>query len=181
MKNQLQRFTNYAMTLGSLLLFWGCKTSAQKLTVSPIYAQHTRIEGETESNRPYQRSGYEEITPRYSPAITLLDKKKNSLKLRIQGNISSAGLRIAKIKKIRFEEEMNGDILLLKYTAEIHKIPGKEANLIRGYNYVKEIDYNLPQGFKSIKVALYEERRSNAVVEQPKLVFEDVFNIVETD
>lgn len=169
------------MTLGSLLLFVGCKTNAQKLTISPIYAEHKRIDAETESNKPYQRSGYEEITPRYSPAIALIDKKKNSLKFRIQGNISSAGLRIAKVRKIRFEEENNGDVLSLKYTVEIQKIPGKEGSLIRGYNYEKEVDYSLPVGFKTVKVALYEERRSNEVVEPPKLVFEDVLDFVETD
>jgi len=65
-----------------------------------------------------------------TPAITLLSTDLNRLKFHIESNISSAGLNINKVRKIRFEEgKVNGESITLKYIVEIQKIAGKKVLL----------------------------------------------------
>lgn len=151
-----------------------CKTQDQKLQISPIYAEPKKlITASSEDGKEYLITSLTEVTQRLQPLIAIVSQNKEKLKLHIQGNISSAGLSIQKIRKIRFEEtKSEEDSITLKYMVEIKKIPGKESANIRGYNYEQEMNYEIPKGIKYVKLELYEDYAGNRVTEHPKLVFE---------
>lgn len=154
-----------------------CKTQDQKLQISPIYAEPKKlINASSEDGKEYLITSLTEVTQRLQALIAIVSQNKEKLKLHIQGNISSAGLSIQKVRKIRFEEtKLEDNSISLKYMVEIKKIPGKESANIRGYNYEQEMNYEIPKGVKYIKLELYEDYIGNHVTEHPKLVFEKNF------
>ena len=109
--------------------------------------------------------------------VFLLSKNTETLKFRIQGNISSGGHTINKIRKIRFEKgEQNGNCITLRYYTEIEKIPGKENANVLGYNYAKEETYIIPHDIKIIRIELYENRINDTSDKNPKLIAQQTFN-----
>ncbi|MGJ1366072.1 hypothetical protein [Sphingobacterium spiritivorum] len=107
----------------------------------------------------------------------MTSKNAEILKFRIQGNISSGGLNINKIRKIRFEKgQQNGNNITLRYFAEVKMIPGKEGSDVVGYNYTKDETYKIPGDVKIIKIELYEDRIKNTSGTTPKLIAEQTFN-----
>lgn len=164
--------------LTSLLTLWGCKNNAQKLQISTIYSEPKRVEREVpETASIHTFTNHKEITDRLDPGIFMISKNTELLKFRIQGNISSGGHTINKVRKIRFEKgEQNGNTITLRYYTEIKRYPGKESANIQGYNYTKEESYKLPENIKVIRVELYEDRINGTTDAGPQLIAQKVFN-----
>lgn len=165
------------MILTSFLTLFGCKTDAQKLQISTIYTEPARVTREvpgTDSTHTFATQ--KEIVERLDPRISMLFKNTESLQFRIQGNISSGGHSINQIRKIRFEKGAQvGNSITLRYFVEIKKKPGKESANVRGYNYVKDENYQIPKDVKIINVELYEHH-INTSETKPKLIAQQTFN-----
>lgn len=100
-----------------------------------------------------------EVTERLKPVIFMLSKNAETLQFRIQGNISSGGHTINKLRKLRLEKgKQNGNTITLKYYIEIKKISGKESVYVLGYNYTKDETYKIPNDVKVIRIELYEDQ-----------------------
>ncbi|MGJ1261906.1 hypothetical protein [Sphingobacterium spiritivorum] len=168
----------YYIILASFLVLSGCKTNAQKLNVTTIYSETDRVTKEVpETGAVHTYTTRKEVTKRLNPMIVMTSKNAEILKFRIQGNISSGGLNINKIRKIRFEKgQQNGNNITLRYFAEVKKIPGKEGSDVVGYNYTKDETYKIPGDVKIIKIELYEDRIKNTSGTTPKLIAEQTFN-----
>lgn len=168
----------YFMVLTSFLVLSGCKTDAQKVKISAIYAEPKRITKEIpETGVAHAYTTHKEATERLDPKIFMLSKNAETLKFRIQGNISSAGHTINQVRKIRFEKgEQNGNTITLRYYTEVKRIPGKESANIRGYNYTKDEVYRIPADVKIIKIELYEEHINDSSDIKPKLIAQQTFN-----
>ncbi|EFK56690.1 hypothetical protein ACFU8T_09140 [Sphingobacterium spiritivorum] len=168
----------YCIILASFLVLSGCKTNAQKLNVTTIYSETDRVTKEVpETGAVHTYTTRKEVTKRLNPMIVMTSKNAEILKFRIQGNISSGGLNINKIRKIRFEKgQQNGNNITLRYFAEVKKIPGKEGSDVVGYNYTKDETYKIPGDVKIIKIELYEDRIKNTSGTTPKLIAEQTFN-----
>lgn len=168
----------YCIILASFLVLSGCKTNAQKLQVTTIYSETDRVTKEVpETGAVHTYTTRKEVTKRLNPMIVMTSKNAEILKFRIQGNISSGGLNINKIRKIRFEKgQQNGNNITLRYFAEVKKIPGKEGSDVVGYNYTKDETYKIPGDVKIIKIELYEDRIKNTSGTTPKLIAEQTFN-----
>ncbi|WP_236900572.1 hypothetical protein [Elizabethkingia ursingii] len=169
----------YLIILTSFLAVSGCKTDAQKLKISAIYTQPKKVTREvTGTDSKHTFTTRTEATERLSPMIVMISKNAEILKFRIQGNISSGGLNIHQVRKIRFEKgEQNGNSMTLRYYVEIKKIPGKEGSDVVGYNYTKDETYKIPNDVKIIKIELYEDRIKNISDTTPKLIAEQTFNL----
>lgn len=165
------------MILISFLALLSCNTNAQKLNITTIYSEPKRSTREVpETGAVHHYTTRKEVTERFSPMIVMISKNAEILKFRIQGNISSGGHNINRIKKIRFEKgEQNGNSMTLRYYVEIKKIPGKESADVTGYNYTKDETYKIQKDVKIIKIELYEEQ-TNASGRIPKLIAEQTFN-----
>ncbi|WP_407481311.1 hypothetical protein [Elizabethkingia meningoseptica] len=166
------------MIVTSFLTLFGCNTNAQKLNVTTIYSEPKRSTREVpETGGIHNYTARKEVTERFSPMIVMISKNAEILKFRIQGNISSGGHNINRIKKIRFEKgEQNGNSMTLKYYVEIKRIPGKESADVTGYNYSKDESFKIPNDIKIIKIELYEEQTNDTSGRIPKLIAEQTFN-----
>lgn len=166
------------MILASFLTLFGCETNAQKLNVTAIYSEPNQVTREVpETGAVHNYTTRKEVTKRLNPMIFLISKNAEILKFRIQGNISSGGLNINQVRKIRFEKgEQNSNSMTLRYYVEIKKIPGKEGSDVVGYNYTKDEIYKIPSDVKIIKIELYEDRIKNISDTTPKLIAEQTFN-----
>ncbi|MDV4031665.1 hypothetical protein CMT49_06095 [Elizabethkingia anophelis] len=166
------------MILASFLILFGCEANAQKLNVTTIYSEPDRVTKEVpETGAVHTYTTRKEATKRLNPMIVMTSKNAEILKFRIQGNISSGGLNINQIRKIRFEKgEQNGNSMTLRYYAEIKKIPGKEGADVAGYNYTKDETYKIPNDVKIIKIELYEDQIKDTSGTTPKLIVEQTFN-----
>ncbi|SHF73867.1 hypothetical protein [Chryseobacterium vrystaatense] len=164
----------------SFLALFGCKTSAQKMQITAIYSQPNRVTREVpETGATHTYTTNKEVTERFSPVIFMLSKNAETLKFRIQGNISSGGHTINQVRKLRLEKgEQNGNTITLKYYMEIKKIPGKESADIKGYNYTKDETYKIPVDIKIIRIELYEDRMNDTAGTTPKLIAEKTFTII---
>ncbi len=164
-----------------LWMLSGCVSHENSLHITVIEGSPKRIVKENEMHQKQHYNTYNDNAERLIPAIKILSKEHNSLKLSIQGNISSAGLSINKVKKVRLEEgKLVENRITLKYIVEIEKIPGKESANIRGYNYEQAVNYNLSKGVQYVKVQLYENYTESHFAERQTLVFEETFNITES-
>ncbi|WP_185145652.1 hypothetical protein [Empedobacter tilapiae] len=68
----------------------------------------------------------------------------------------------------------------MKFYVEIVNIAGKEGATIKGYNYSKEENYNIPKDVKVINIELYEDRlsqRTGSKHPKLKLVAQQIFDI----
>ncbi|MCL1637216.1 hypothetical protein OZ664_06015 [Elizabethkingia sp. HX WHF] len=166
------------MILASFLTLFSCETNAQKLNITTIYSEPNRVTREVpETGGKHTYTTRKEATERLNPMIFMISKNAEILKFRIQGNISSGGLNINKIRKIRFEKgEHKGNSITLRYYAEVKKIPGKEGSDVVGYNYTKDETYKIPGDVKIIKIELYEDRIKDTFGTTPKLIAEKTFN-----
>lgn len=138
---------------------FGC-ASHNKLKVETILVKpFTSTSLDKETGRRINTSSYIPLTSVLEPAILFQSNYNNQLSFRIQGNITSGGLSIQNVKRIRFKQgEKSGNHITIKYFVEIIHIGGKEGNNVRGYNYTKDIIYKIPEDVKFIKVELYEDR-----------------------
>lgn len=164
--------------LTSLLTLLGCKNNAQKLQISTIYSEPKRVEREVpETGSIHTFTTHKEVTDRLDPGVFMISKNAGLLKFRVQGNISSGGHTINKVKKIRFEKgEQNGNTITLRYYTEIKRYPGKESGNVKGYNYTKDETYKLPDNIKIIRIELYEDRINVTSDTGPQLIAEKTFN-----
>ncbi|MGN7864077.1 hypothetical protein [Chryseobacterium sp. 22458] len=165
--------------LTSFLALLSCRNNAQKLQVSTIYTEPQRITKEVEeTGTTHTYSTRKEVTGRLEPGIVMISKTKEILTFRIQGNISSGGLTINKVKNLRFEKgEQNGNTLTLRYYVEIKKYPGKESAGVHGYNYMKNETYRLPDDVKILKIELYEDRINDTSNIKQKRIAQQIFNL----
>lgn len=168
----------YFVILTSFLALLGCKSNVQKLQISNIYAKPKRVSREipgTATTHTYTTQM--EVTERFVPLIYMLSKNAEVLKFRIQGNISSSGHAINQIRKIRFEKgENKGNSIKLRYYVEIKKYPGKESADVKGYNFIKDEIYIIPNDVKLIHIELYEDHINDTSAKNPKLIAEQTFN-----
>ena len=166
------------MILASFSTLFGCKSNVQKLQISTIYAEPKRVTREVpETSATHTFTTQKEATERLNPLVFLLSKNTETLRFGIQGNISSGGHTVNKIRKIRFEKgEQNGNSITLRYYTEIEKIPGKESANVLGYNYAKEETYIIPHDIKIIRIELYENRINDTSDKSPKLIAQQTFN-----
>lgn len=166
------------MMLTSFLALFGCKTNAQKMQVTTIYSEPKRVTREVpETGTTHIYTTSKEVTERLNPMIFMLTKNAETLKFRIQGNISSGGHNINQVRKLRFEKgEQNGNTITLRYYVEIKKIPGKESDHVKGYNYTKDETYQITNDVKIIKIELYEDRISDSTDTKLKLIAQQIFN-----
>ncbi|WP_291117018.1 hypothetical protein [Empedobacter sp. UBA7248] len=166
-----------------LMLFPFLSCSAQnKLKIETILAAPARVTAQnTETGIIYSQSRYVTQTARLEHAILMQNQSDNKLIFQLQGNISSGGLSINKVKKIRFEKaEPIGDSITLKYFLEIVNIAGKEGATVQGYNYSKMQSHTIPKNAKVIKIELYEDRitqRTGSKLPKLKLVAEKSFDL----
>ena len=146
-----------------LLSLAGCAPKSS-LKIETVLAKSDRnAVKDTATGKITYRNTYVPITPELEPKIKMISKNGNKLTLQLQGNISSGGLRISKVKTLRMEQDQKyGNSITLKYIVEIITIPGKEGSNVQGYNYIKNVQYDIPNDVKVIKVELYEERLKNA-------------------
>ncbi|WP_260255410.1 hypothetical protein [Elizabethkingia anophelis] len=167
------------MILASFLILFGCEANAQKLNVTTVYSEPNRVTREfPETGGKHTYTTRKEVTERLNPMIVMTSKNAETLKFRIQGNISSGGLNINKIRKIRLEEAaQNGNSLTLRYYVEVKKIPGKESSDVVGYNYTKDEIYKIPNDVKIIKIELYENQIKDTSATTPKLIAEQTFDL----
>lgn len=168
----------YLVILTSFLALSGCKTDAQKLHVSAIYSEAQRVTKDVPgTNSIHTFTTRKTVTERLDPMIFMLSKNKETLKFRIQGNISSGGYTINQVRKIRFENgEQKGNSIMLKYYVEIRKKSGKESADVQGYNYTKDETYKIPDNVKIIKIELYEDRINDQSTANPNLIAQQTFN-----
>ena len=139
--------------------FFSC-SAQKKLQIETILKQTTRVTSQdVETGRVFNRTTSFLKTKRLDPMIVMQAQNENKLTFLLQGSISSGGLSINNVKKIRFEKEVqSGDTLTLKYIVEIKRIPGKESANVAGYNFTKEESYKIPEDAKIIRIELYHER-----------------------
>lgn len=161
------------------LNFFSC-SAQKKLHTETIFAKLARVTSkDVKTGRVFPNDTYIPITKRLEPEIILKNKDKNKLTFSLQGNISTGGHAINRIKKIRFEKGVqSGDTLTLKYFVEIKQIPGKESANIRGYNYTKQETYKVPKDVKVIDIELYEDHTLKGInykKEKLKLVAQQTF------
>jgi len=168
----------YLMILTSFLTLLGCKTNAQKLQIFSIYAEPRQATREVpETGKVHTYTTRMEITERLNPMIFMISKNRETLKFRIQGNISSSGHRIQQVRKIRIEKgEKNGHSITLRYYVEVKRKSGKESADVLGYNYSKDETYKIPDAIKIIRIELYEDRINDTSAKNPKLIAERTFN-----
>ncbi|WP_407488173.1 hypothetical protein [Elizabethkingia anophelis] len=167
------------MILASFLILFGCEANAQKLNVTTIYSEPNRVTREVpETSGKHTYTTRKEVTERLNPMIVMTSKNAEILKFRIQGNISSGGLNINKIRKTRLEKvTQNGNSMTLRYYVEIKKIPGKEGSDVVGYNYTKDETYKIPNDVKIIKIELYENQIKDTSATTPKLIAKQTFDL----
>lgn len=154
-----------------LIPFLNC-SAQQKLKIETILVEPSRVIKENpETGKMIQHTTFVPVTASLEPKISVQRKEANTLTFLLQGNISSAGHSINRVKRIRFESaEQVGDSLTLKYYVEIKHIPGKEGGNVRGYNYTKVENYTLPKAVKQVYIELYEHRINlHSASKQPKL------------
>nr|WP_283162271.1 hypothetical protein [Elizabethkingia ursingii] len=166
------------MILTSFLALFGCETNAQNLNITTIYSEPKRSTREVpETGAVHNYTTRKEVTERLSPMIVMTSKNAEIVKFRIQGNISSGGLNINQVRKIRFiKGEQKGNSMTLRYYVEIKEVSGKEGSDVVGYNYTKDETYKIPNDVKIIKIELYEERIKDTSGRNPKLITEKTFN-----
>ncbi len=152
-----------------LCSLFSCK-GAKSISIEPILASPKRIPVEhPETGRTSYRNTYVAHTPRCPADIQVLGYSGNQILLRIQGNISSSGFHKQKLHQISLHDNIIGDTLVLKYTINLKRIPGKASAHIQGYNYVTEKKYTVPKAIKKIQIELLEELiNSNASAAHPK-------------
>ncbi|MFD2556069.1 hypothetical protein ACFSQW_16875 [Sphingobacterium tabacisoli] len=169
------------MLASVFIMLASCKIQDQKLQISPIYAKPKKlIKSSSEDGKAHLATSLQEVTERLQPLIATVSPENGKLELSIQGNISSAGLSVKKVRKIRFEEtELEENFITLRYIVEIRKTPGKESADVRGYNYTQGIRYQVPKGTKQVKLELYENHVGDRFVKSPILVFEKTLNYIE--
>lgn len=179
----IQRFirnkkVRYLAVLTSFLALFGCKTNVQKLQISTIYTEPKRVSKEIPEIGAIQTyMSRKEVTERLVPLIYMLYKNAETLKFRMQGNISSSGHAVHQVRKIRFERgEQKGNTITLRYYVEIKKYPGKESADVKGYNYTKDEIYKIPYDIKLVNIQLYEDRIDDIAANNPKLIAEQTFN-----
>ncbi|WP_311316621.1 hypothetical protein, partial [Elizabethkingia anophelis] len=175
----INKVVKQLMILASFLILFGCEANAQKLNVTTVYSEPNRVTREfPETGGKHTYTTRKEVTERLNPMIVMTSKNAETLKFRIQGNISSGGLNINKIRKIRLEEAaQNGNSLTLRYYVEVKKIPGKESSDVVGYNYTKDEIYKIPNDVKIIKIELYENQIKDTSATTPKLIAEQTFDL----
>ncbi|REC42917.1 hypothetical protein DRF67_19975 [Chryseobacterium pennipullorum] len=166
------------MALTLFLALSGCKSDARKVNISTIYTGPKTVVREIpETHKIHRYTTHEEVTKRLDPMVVMVSKNDNTLAFRIQGNISSGGLRMNQIRKIRFEKgKRTGNTLTLKYYVEIKKRPGKESADVAGYNYTKDEICKIPDDVKIIKIELYEDQIGEPSGLHPKLIARQTFN-----
>ncbi|PKF76042.1 hypothetical protein CW752_01520 [Chryseobacterium sp. PMSZPI] len=166
------------MILTSYLALLSCKTDAQKLQISIIHAEPKEVKRknqETGESRTFMT--YKEVEKRLDPGIIMFSKNSKTLKFRIQGNISSSGHSIHKVRKIRLEKgTQNGNTITLRYYVEIKKQPGKESANVKGYHYSKDETYTIPNDVKVINIELYEDQINEVSDTLPRLISKQTFN-----
>lgn len=163
------------------ILFLNC-SAQQKLNIETILAEPSRITQEDpETGKTIQRTTLSVVTNVLKPMIKLQSKTNDKITFLLQGNISSSGHSINKVRRIRLEKvQQESNSVWLKYYVEIKYIPGKEGANVRGYNYSQEETYHIPEGVQSVYVEMYEDRiNKKAGSKQPdlKLVAEQVFEL----
>lgn len=167
------------LCLMMFLNFFSC-AAQKKLHTETIFAKLARVTSkDVQTGRVFPNDTYIPITKRLEPEIILKKKDNNKFTFSIQGNISTGGHAINRVKKIRIEKGVqSGDTLTLKYFVEIKQIPGKESANVRGYNYTKQETYNIPKDVKVINIELYEDHTLKGInykKEKLKLVAQQTF------
>lgn len=113
----------------------------------------------------------------YEPQINIKTQKAKQIEYELKGHNSSGGLSINKIKKIRTEQEIIDNILVIRHYAVINGIPGKEGNNVLGYNYVKENHLKIPKNIMKVKIELYHEFTNQRITKPMKLMKEIEVNL----
>lgn len=163
------------------ILFLNC-SAQRKLNIETILAEPSRITQEDpETGKTIQRTTLNVVTDVLKPMIKLQSEANDKITFLLQGNVSSSGHSINKVRRIRLEKvQQESNSVRLKYYVEIKYIPGKEGANVRGYNYSQQETYHIPKGVQSVYVEMYEDRiNKKAGSKQPdlKLVAEQVFEL----
>ena len=140
----------------SILSFFGCKTSESlnnKLEVTTITTKPERVEVKDENGHVRSRNTYVDEIERLKPEIIILDTEDRQFKYKIQGNITSRGLSIRRVKTIQSEQRIEGSTLVIKQTVMVKSISGKEGAQVAGYNYQQENVAKIPESINTIKIA----------------------------
>ena len=151
--------------------FLNC-SAQRKLNIETIHAQPSRITQEDpQTGRTIQRTTSRRVTAVLEPMIKLQRKEDGKVTFLRQGNITSGGHTIYRVKKIRLEkEQQEANSMTLRYYVEIKYIAGKEGAHVHGYNYSQEETYSLPRGVQSVHIEMYEDRtHKKAGSKQPDL------------
>lgn len=81
----------------------------------------------------------------------------------LQGWYSSGGLRPNAIASIQIKEENTKDnSLTINCTVTIKKIPGKESNLVTGYNFTKPFSVKTDKNIKTVIIHIKEAHSDKA-------------------
>lgn len=146
--------------------FFSC-SSPSKLQVEMVLSEPVRFKANEESgDKTTFRNKRAAVSAQNESKIEVFNQHSKCINYQLQGFVSSSGLAINRVKRIGLEKVMTGDSLLLKHIVEIVRIPGKEGNLVMGYNYTKNESVRIPDSVRFVRFELYEKKTFRSPYDQ---------------
>ncbi len=142
----------------SFLSLWGCQNN--KTVFSPTLSELKRelIDSiETEGQQKFRTrivSNQENVNENKIVNIRL-EKKK--LYYTVQGWFASSGLS-ANTMTLTQEKNVENDTLVLTHKMLVKKVPGKESNLVNGYNFLREHTVGLKSTYTKVVIRLIDSK-----------------------
>ena len=142
-----------------------------KLKIEPIFTEFSEIQvidslTDVKSYKDIRVA----LTPKLEPEIEVLDLTPTKIRYQLKGNIASGGLGIFNVKKIRVQDSIENDTLILKHYVEVVRVAGKESNSIIGYNYSKINLRAIDKNIKAICIELHKEQKVFKDINQPQVL-----------
>lgn len=161
------------LTLCAGVIVLKVHASSTEPVVTTLLVKPQRVELiDPDTKTRHFRTRFVAVNERLEPAIRLEHATHNSLGYTLQGNIASGGLSINRLQRIRTEQEIQGTQLTVKHWVQVRRIPGKEAALIRGYNYQQSHTLSLPKHVQGIRIEALEIRTPDASNAKPRMLAE---------
>lgn len=146
------------IVLLSLFTFLGCQNN--KTIFSPTLSQikrelidsvDARGEGQFRTRIVSNREDVNENK------IVNIQLKKNRLRYTVQGWFASSGLSARKMTLTQ-EKNVENDVLVLTHKMQVKSIPGKESNLVYGYNFLREHTVSLKSSHTKVVIRLINSK-----------------------
>lgn len=89
--------------------------------------------------------------------IVNIHLEKNRLHYTVQGWFASGGLSARKMT-LNQEKNVENNVLVLTHKMQVKSIPGKESNLVYGYNFSRENTINLNASYTKVVIRLIDSK-----------------------